>query len=135
MPSETMDRHTICLPRPGTRDILQHGDLMFGEQLSQLYASAESIALEGLVNLKAKLRNVPTTDFWAELTEGMSKILGAEMTFVMKRVLVDEQEAAVEMPPLGQPGSCMMAAAFHYCGLDGARETIKQTKFHAYGCP
>ncbi|KAI7348334.1 hypothetical protein KC354_g13632 [Hortaea werneckii] len=130
-----MDRHTICLPRPGTRDILQHGDPMFREQLSQLYASAESIALEGLVNLKAKLRNVPTTDFWAGLTEGMSKILGAEMTFVMKRVLVDEQEAAVEMPPLGQPGSCMMAAAFHYCGLDGARETIKQTKFHAYGCP
>ena len=130
-----MERRTICFPQPGTRNIMQNGDPMFQQELSRLYASAENNALESLVTLKAKLQQMPTDEFWSEVTEGMSRILGAEMSFVMKRVLVDEQEAAIEMPPLGEPGSCMMAAAFHYCSRDGSRETMKQTKFAAYGCP
>lgn len=85
--------------------------------------------------LKARLSTLTTDDFWTEVTQGMSTILGAGMTFVMKRMLVDEQEAAVEMPPHGTPGSCMMAAAFHYCSSSGQRETLKGNKFCAYGCP
>ncbi|KAK5123946.1 hypothetical protein LTR85_002143 [Meristemomyces frigidus] len=131
-----MERRSICFPQPGTRNILQNGDPTFKQEISRLYSSEENNALEALVALKAKLRQTPTDDFWSEVTEGLSKILGAEMSFVMKRVLVDEQKAAVEMPPLGEPGSCMMAAAFHYCAMDGTRKTTtRQSKFSAYGCP
>ncbi|KAK5129153.1 hypothetical protein LTR08_003794 [Meristemomyces frigidus] len=130
-----MERRTICFPQPGTRNIVQSGDPTFKEEISRLYTPSDNNALEELVALKAKLRQTPTDAFWSEVTEGMSKILGAEMSFVMKRVLVDEQEAAVEMPPLGEPGACMMAAAFHYCAMDGTRNTIRQEKFHAFGCP
>lgn len=133
---QAMERRSICFPQPGTRNILQNGDPTFKQEISRLYSPEENNALEALVALKAKLRQTSTDDFWSEVTEGLSKILGAEMSFVMKRVLVDEQEAAVEMPPLGEPGSCMMAAAFHYCAMDGsAKTTMRQSKFAAYGCP
>ncbi|KAH9844388.1 histidine kinase [Teratosphaeria destructans] len=130
-----MERRTICFPRQGTRTIMQDGDPDFPSEIARLYRTAENNALEALVTLKRDLQTLPTGDFWSAVTEGMSKILGAEMSFVMKRVLVDDQEAPVEMPPLGEPGSCMMAAAFHYCTNDGSRNTIKQSKFAAYGCP
>ncbi|KYG40506.1 hypothetical protein M433DRAFT_8736 [Acidomyces richmondensis BFW] len=130
-----MERRTICLPRPGSRDTLHYGDPGFQQELARLYSSPDAQALESLVALKARLSTLATDDFWNEVTHGMSTILGAEMTFIMKRMLVDEQEAAIEMPPHGAPGSCMMAAAFHYCSSNGHRETLKGTKFFAYGCP
>ncbi|KAF2769881.1 histidine kinase [Teratosphaeria nubilosa] len=130
-----MERRTICFPRQGTRSIMQDGDLDFQSEILRLFDTSENNALEALVTLKRELQTLPTDDFWSAVTEGMSKILGAEMSFVMKRVLVDDQEAPVEMPPLGESGSCMMAAAFHYCTNDGSRNTIKQNKFAAYGCP
>ena len=114
---------------------MQSGDPNFYEEITRLYPASENNALEGLVGLKSKLRELPNDEFWSAVTEGLSDILGAEMAFAFKRVLVDDQESAVEMPPLGEPGSCMMAAAFHYCSNDGAKDTIKQSKFHAYGCP
>lgn len=130
-----MDRTTICFPQHGTQDVLQHGNPRFERELARLYSPAGSRALEQLIELKKSLRQLSTDDFWGALTEGMCKILGAELCFVMKRVLVDDQHSAVEMPPLGEPGACMMATALHYCGRDGTRNTAKQTKFHAYGCP
>ncbi|KAK1069744.1 hypothetical protein LTR74_004623 [Friedmanniomyces endolithicus] len=130
-----MERQTICFPQEGTQNVLQCGDRDFQQELTRLYSVPESNALEILVALKARLRSTPTDAFWTAATEGMAEILGAEMTFVIKRVLVDDQCAAVEMPPLGEPGSCMLAAAFHYCGRDGTKETFKQSKFHAWGCP
>ncbi|KAK0273012.1 hypothetical protein LTR35_012424 [Friedmanniomyces endolithicus] len=130
-----MERQTICFPREGTQNVLQCGDQDFQQELTRLYSVPENDALEVLVALKARLRSTPTDAFWTAATEGMADILGAEMTFVIKRVLVDDQCAAVEMPPLGEPGSCMLAAAFHYCGRDGTKETFKQSKFHAWGCP
>ncbi|KAK0271427.1 hypothetical protein LTR91_022737 [Friedmanniomyces endolithicus] len=130
-----MERRSICFPQEGTQNVLQCGDQDFQQELTRLYSVPESNALEILVALKARLRRTPTDAFWTAATEGMAEILGAEMTFVIKRVLVDDQCAAVEMPPLGEPGSCMLAAAFHYCGRDGTKETFKQSKFHAWGCP
>lgn len=130
-----MERRTICFPHHGTQSVLQHGDPGFTDEIDRLYAADESNALEELIGLKAGLRHLSTDDFWAAMTEGMSKMLGAEICFIMKRVLVDDQESAVEMPPIGAPGSCMMAAALHYCANDGSKETSKLTKFHAYGCP
>ena len=132
---ESMERRTICFPHYGSQSVLQHGDDGFRGQIDRLYSAAENNALEEVINLKRALSVLTTEKFWPAVTEGMAKILGAEICFVMKRVLVDDQESAVEMPPLGEPGSCMMAAAFHYCANDGTKNTIKSTKFYAYGCP
>lgn len=132
---QAMERRTICFPHHGTQSVLQHGDPGFKDEINRLYASDENNALEELIALKASLRHLSTDDFWSAMTEGMSKMLGAEICFIMKRVLVDDQESAVEMPPIGAPGACIMAAALHYCANDGSKETYKSTKFHAYGCP
>lgn len=134
--SEHVQRQTVCFPNhDGGKGILQHGDAEFGTELERLYAAAENNALEQLIELKTALRLTSTDGFWAAVTEGMSRILGAELCFVMKRVLVDDQESAVEMPPIGEKGSCIMAAAVHACNQDGTKTTSKSTKFHAWGCP
>lgn len=65
----------------------------------------------------------------------MADILGAQMSFISKRILVDEQDAAVEMPPIGEPGACLMASAMHYNDGRGTSNTMKAFKYHAYGCP
>lgn len=132
---QAMERRTICFPHYGTQSVLQHGDPGFKDEIERLYVAEENNALEALIALKDSLRHLSTDDFWAAATEGMSKVLGAEICFIMKRVLVDDQQSAVEMPPIGAPGSCMMAAALHYCSNEGTKETYKSTKFHAYGCP
>lgn len=130
-----MERQSICFPRPGTKTILEKGSQAFGDELRRLYATDENNALEALIELKSHLKTLSNTDYWPAATEGLSKLLGAEITFVMKRMLVDDHDTAVEMPPLGETGSCLMAAALHYCTLDGSKHTVKETKFHAYGCP
>lgn len=130
-----MERRSICFPRPGTKTILEKGSQGFRDELRRLYATDENDALESLIELKSHLRTLSNTDYWSAATEGLSKLLGAEITFVMKRMLVDDHDTAVEMPPLGETGSCLMAAALHYCTLDGSKHTVKETKFHAYGCP
>ncbi|KAK3710331.1 hypothetical protein LTR37_010397 [Vermiconidia calcicola] len=132
---EGMERQTICFPRYGTQDVLQRGDPGFKDGIARLYPAAENNALEALITLKTHLNTLSTDDFWTEITDGISNILGADMSFVFKRVLVDDQDSAVEMPPYGEPGSCLMAAAFHYCSNDGSKNTIRKTKFSAYGCP
>ncbi|KAF2212884.1 hypothetical protein CERZMDRAFT_111892 [Cercospora zeae-maydis SCOH1-5] len=130
-----MERETVCFPKHGTQSVLQYGDVGFQEETRRWYSDAESTALERLIALKRELRDTPQDDFWSAVTEGLSQLLGADFCFVMKRVLVDEQEVPVEMPPIGEPGSCLMAAAVHYHTLDGCKNTTKSTKFHAYGCP
>jgi signal transduction histidine kinase/CheY-like chemotaxis protein len=134
-PDTAMERRSICFPRPGTKTILEKGSEGFRHELRRLYATDENNALEALIELKTHLRTLSNTDYWSAATEGLSKLLGAEITFVMKRMLVDDHDTAVEMPPLGETGSCLMAAALHYCTLDGSKHTVKETKFHAYGCP
>jgi hypothetical protein len=108
-----MERHSICFPRPGTKTILEKGSQGFRDELRRLYATDENNALESLIELKSHLRTLSNTDYWPAATEGLSKLLGAEITFVMKRMLVDDHDTAVEMPPLGETGSCLMAAALH----------------------
>ncbi|OQO09087.1 hypothetical protein B0A48_05978 [Cryoendolithus antarcticus] len=130
-----MERRSICFPQPGTKTILEKGSDGFADALQRMYTTAENDALESLVDLKATLKSLSAEDFWSTATEGISKLLDAEITFVMKRMLVNDHDCAVEMPPLGETGSCLMAAALHYCTLDGSKNTVKETKFHAYGCP
>ncbi|QIX00263.1 hypothetical protein AMS68_005780 [Peltaster fructicola] len=130
-----VDRNTVCFPRWGTQDVTKHGDGDFQKELDRWYSAEESKALEALIDLKARLRTTPTDEFWSVAVEGLSKVVGSEFAFVMKRMLVDDQNTAVEMPPIGEPGSCLMAAALHYTTSNGDKHTVKQNKFHAYACP
>ena len=125
----------ICLPRYGTGSVLQQGDQAFDGEMGRLYDPAENEALDGLVRLKTQLRNVPHDDFFTTATEGMASLLGAEMAFIFKRLPCDDLDPTAAIAPYGEPGSCVMAAAFHYCSNVGSKTNIKNTKFAAHACP
>ena len=42
---------------------------------------------------------------------------------------------SVEMPPIGEPGSCLMGVAFHINDGHGTKMQIPNLKYHAYSCP
>jgi len=129
-------RKSICLSQPEPNVVIHDGDKAFGQELEKLYTKEESRMLEELVELKQALKEVRSSDeFWSFLSERMAAILDAQMSFVSKRILVDEQDTAVEMPPIGEPGACLMASAMHYNDGKGTSNTMKAFKYHAYGCP
>ncbi|KAF2720249.1 histidine kinase [Polychaeton citri CBS 116435] len=129
------ERETICFPLTGTKRVMQKGDSHFPAELQRLFPSTESDALEAVIHLKRKLVDLDNDDFWSQFTEGLSSLIGAEMIFVSKRMLVDDTEAAVEMPPIGEPGSCLMGTAFYWCDSTGKSHCLKGFKYHAYACP
>ncbi|KAF2863545.1 hypothetical protein K470DRAFT_261933 [Piedraia hortae CBS 480.64] len=130
----SVQRETICFPQFGTVNTLHSGDA-FESELRRFYDEDESEALDAVMQLKAGLRTLPSSCFWEAFTEGLSKLVGADMSFVAKRALVDDNDTAVEMPPLGEPGSCLMAVAIHHHARDGQKMTSKGIKFESYDCP
>ncbi|TKX25235.1 response regulator receiver domain-containing protein 4 [Elsinoe australis] len=128
-------RKTICLSQPQPDLVIHDGDSQFSKELGKLYTDDESRALEGLVELKQSLKNVSESEFWSHLSERLAELLGAQMSFVSKRMLVDEQDRAVEMPPIGEPGACLMASAMYYNEGVETPANLKAFKYHAYGCP
>lgn len=134
--AEPIERVTLCLPDPSRdpNDSVSHsGDPGFRKLLKQYYHSPENDATERLVRLKAKLTNTSTTEFWRLLLEEMCDIIGAQCGMVAKRMLVDDETAAVEMPPLGEPGSCLMAVAFYLNNGTDVKEMHRDYRYHAYG--
>ena len=95
--------------------------------------------LERSVWLKHRLRNLPTHDFWQVLMEGMTQITGAQYAFVAKRVLCADDAAsaaaAAEMPPYGEPGSCLMGLAFYFDDRKGKSALFRDYQYQVYGCP
>jgi hypothetical protein len=69
------------------------------------------------------------------LMEEMCDITGSQCGFVAKRVLVDDQNSAVEMPELGEPGSCLMGVAFYVNNGADVKELYRDYRYHAYGTP
>jgi hypothetical protein len=67
--------------------------------------------------------------------EEMCDILGSQCGFVAKRMLVDDQDSAVEMPALGEPGSCLMGVAFYINNGADVKELYRDYRYHAYGTP
>lgn len=67
--------------------------------------------------------------------EGMTTITGAQYGFVAKRILVDDQDSAVEMPPIGEPGSCLLGVAFYYNDGRELKNLHRDYKYLAYGAP
>ncbi|TVY81188.1 Sensory/regulatory protein RpfC [Lachnellula suecica] len=135
-PVDTLiDRTTLCLPNFAQDSIVHGGDEGFKDVLRQYFPTSESNATERLVDLKARLRKASTHDFWAILMEDMCDITGSQCGFVAKRMLVDDQDSAVEMPPLGEPGSCLMAVAFYLNNGVGVKKLFRDYRYHAYGTP
>ncbi|CZR51171.1 related to histidine kinase tcsA protein [Phialocephala subalpina] len=132
---DLLDRNTLCLPDFAGNAILHGGDNGFKDVLRQYFPSLESNASERLVNLKSKLREASTHDFWGILMEEMCDITGSQCGFVAKRMLVDDQDSAVEMPELGEPGSCLMGVAFYINNGIDVKEMYRDYRYHAYGTP
>ncbi|KAG0650826.1 Histidine kinase 1 [Hyphodiscus hymeniophilus] len=130
-----LDRQSLCLPDFVKDSIVHAGDKGFKDVLRQYFPTAESNASERLVALKSKLRNASTHDFWGILMEEMCDITGSQCGFVAKRMLVDDQDSAVEMPELGEPGSCLMGVAFYINNGSDVKELYRDYRYHAYGTP
>jgi hypothetical protein len=134
-PDPVLERQTLCISRPKPNYILHCGDDGFRAELGNWYNKAENNATERLVRLKAKLKEASTENFWTLATEGLAELSGAQYAFISKRMLVDDEDSAVEMPPYGQEGSCLMAQAFYYNDGHGNVGNPKNMKYFVYGCP
>lgn len=130
-----ISRKTICLAQPKPNVVIHDGDQEFPRELGKLYNNEESAMLEALVQLKTSSKYLPQNEFWSHIAERMAETVGAQMAFISKRMLVDDQDRAVEMPPIGEPGSCLMSSAFYWNDGRGTQSTLKAFKYHAYGCP
>ena len=130
-----LERTSLCISGP-TPGVPSHtGDEGFCEKVQQHYSIAENNATEKLVHLKAELKRATTHDFWRLLMEGITSITGAQYGFVAKRILVDDQDSAVEMPPIGEPGSCLLGVAFYYNDGHEVQGLHRDYKYLAYGAP
>ena len=130
-----IDRSSLCLPDFDTGVFVHNGNVTFERDVRRHYAITESNVSERTMELKRRLRTATTHDFWMLLMEGMTSIVDAQYGFVAKRILVDDENSAVEMPPLGEPGSCLMGLAYYY--NDGGQQTgmFRDYKYLAYGAP
>ncbi|KAF2630835.1 hypothetical protein BU25DRAFT_387051 [Macroventuria anomochaeta] len=136
VPPDIMERRSVALSRPSPGMVVQEGGDGFKEELSRLYNPAESNAAEQLVELKSTLRTADIDSFWSLLTKGLARIADAQYAFVSKRILVDDKNVAVEMPPIGEPGSCLMGEAFYINDDQGnGPGHLRNFKYHAYQCP
>ena len=136
VPPDIMERRSVALSQPSPGVVVQEGENGFKEELSRLYNAAESNAAEQLVELKSALRTADTDSFWSLLTKGLARMADAQYAFVSKRILVDEKDIAVEMPPIGEPGSCLMGEAFYINDDHGhGPGHLRNFKYHAYQCP
>lgn len=132
---DMMERTTLCVSGPQPGVAAHNGDKGFRETVQQHYSVRENNAVEQLVRLKVKLREATTYDFWRLLMEGMTQIAGAQYGFVTKRILVDDENSAVEMPPIGEPGSCLLGVAFYYNDGIQLENLYRDYKYLAYGAP
>ena len=130
-----IERKSLCTSS-ATPGVTAHSqDPGFEQTVRSNFSVQENNALEQLVILKAKLANATAEEFWNDLMEGMTRITGAQYAFVVKRILFDEQDSAIEMPPIGEHGSCLMAVAFYYNDGDANRAMHRDYKYTAYGTP
>ncbi|KAL1591604.1 hypothetical protein SLS60_011854 [Paraconiothyrium brasiliense] len=135
VPPDLIPRQSLCFSRPMPGMVVHGGDDGFDEELLRHYSPVESNAAEAFVRLKDALRTADPDAFWQLLTEGLANITGAQYAFVSKRILQDDRDVAVELPPIGEPGACLMGAAFYVNDGRGNNTHMKNFKYHAYQCP
>jgi signal transduction histidine kinase/CheY-like chemotaxis protein len=135
-PPDLIERDDLTISRPGKTGALHTGDVGFREELGRLYRLAENNATERLTRLKANLKAAKTEEeFWPMATQGLAELSGAQYAFISKRMVVDNEDATVEMPPYGTPGSCLMSQAFYYDDGRGTSGNPLNVKYQVYGCP
>lgn len=132
---DLIERQTLCLSSTNPGIATHSGHSGFRESISRHFDVAESNAAEKLVELKMKLRDADTEEFWTALMEGMTSITGAQYGFVAKRILIDDEDTAIEMPMIGQPGSCLLGVAFYYNDGDKIKNLHRDYKYLAFGAP
>jgi hypothetical protein len=130
-----VERKTLCICGTAPGSISHCGDDDFADRVKSHFATSESNAAEKLVRLKGRLAVVPHDDFWSVLLEGITDMVGSQYAFVVKRILVDDQDSAVEMPPLGEPGSCLMAVAIYFSDGKAIQGFVKDFKYEAFVGP
>ena len=130
-----LQRSSLCFPQFEDKVVIHRGHPDFDEKTKQHFSTAENRAAEQVVLLKAKLKDPAVEDFWAMVVEGLAEIVGSQITFVAKRMLVDDENVAVELPPIGEAGSCLMGVVFHFDDGHGFKSTVKNLKYKANDCP
>lgn len=134
-PVNGRDRQTLCLPGPVPGKALHGGEKDFSSQIQRHYSSAESNAIEKLSLLKVELAAADTETFWSRLMEELTNICHAQYGFVAKRIVKDDHNLAVEMPPLGTSGSCLLGTAFYYNDGKDQKAMFRDYKYLAFGAP
>lgn len=130
-----VERKSLCLSSSLPGIAAHGGESGFKESVIQYYGAGENNAAERMVDLKAELKDADTETFWARLMEAMTEICNAQYGFVAKRILVDDHDSAVEMPPIGEPGSCLMGVAFYYNDGESITGMHRDYKYLAWGAP
>ena len=130
-----VDRQTLCVSGPDPGLTAHAGNDYFQESVARHFQSAENNAAERLFHLKTHLRQADTEEFWKSLMEGMTEICGAQYGFAAKRILLEDQDAAIEMPAIGDPGSCLLGVAFYYNDGKSIKGLHRDYKYLAYGAP
>lgn len=135
-PDGPPSRDSICISLPAPNSVIHNGEHGFQEELRRHYRDAESIALERMFKLKTALRAARTEEeFWPMAAEGLAAITGSQYSFINKRVVSEDEDANVEMPPYGTPGSCMMCQALYFNDGHGHSGGGTNLKFMIYGAP
>ncbi|RMZ80436.1 hypothetical protein DV737_g3007, partial [Chaetothyriales sp. CBS 132003] len=133
---QRQERTNLCLASPDPGVALHAHDPGFVPALRRHYSVAESVAAEQLMRLKAELRDVDTETFWLRLLEGMTDIAHAQYGFVAKRMEVDDEHGArLELPALGDEGSCLRGVALYYNDGYTRRALHRDYKYRAWGSP
>ncbi|KAI9779892.1 MAG: hypothetical protein M1816_003317 [Peltula sp. TS41687] len=135
VPSNMIERTTLCLPNFDTGVVVHKGDDGFQDEARRHFDMAQNNVAEQLMILKSKLKEASKEDFWKLMMIGMTDLMGSQFAFVTKRILVDDQTSAVEMPPIGEPGSCLVAEAYYYNDGQGTSGMHRDLTFLSYGAP
>lgn len=132
-----IERRSLCLSSPQPGVAAHSGESGFADAVIKHFPVHENNAAEKLVLLKEELRSADTETFWRRLMEGMTEVCGSQYAFVAKRILVDDHDTAIEMPPIGEPGSCLLGVAFYYNdGQDPSVEGLhRDYKYLGWGAP
>lgn len=127
-----LSRKTLCLASQAPGFTLHDGDDIFLSTVKNHYSSAENDAAEKLMKLKRNVACLSTDQFWRALLPGIADILQAEYITIAKRILPDDPSSVVEMPAIGEPGSCFNAVAL-YINDGKSQDLVTDYSYLTYG--
>ena len=127
-----LSRETLCLASQAPGFTLHDGDDVFLSTVKNHYSRAENDAAEKLMKLKRNVASLSTDQFWRVLLPGIADILQAEYVTIAKRILPDDPNSVVEMPAIGEPGSCFTAVAL-YINDGESQDLITDYSYLTYG--